>query len=481
MNRDGRLIATLGAVVLTAAVLQTSIVPVLNLVAGQLHTSSAAVGWVVTANLLGAAAATPLIGRLADLFNKKWVLLGALGLILAGSLLGALTYSLPLLLLGRVMQGMSFALYPVAVSILRDEVPAERLVRSMATISAMLGVGGAFGLVVTGLLMPAGASYHRVFWLNTAAALVVTVAAAVVVPSRPHRVHARVDWIGALGLAAGLSGVMLAISQGAAWGWTSTRTATAAAVGGAILAAWWWRSKRAAEPLVSTEMLARRPVLLANSATFLVGMGLYFSFLGMTDFVEAPRGAGYGFGASILQASLLFLMPGALSAAVTTLIGGRCIERFGARAVVAGGGVAGLVGFLMLAGWHSARWEVIAAGVLTNAYISLAYGALPVLIVSEVDNRETGIATSLNGSFRKIGGAAAAALVGALLTSRGGGLPAEGGFTAVFVLGAATAAGSILLVWLGRERSAALAPPLPFRRRSPGGTTTLAAFGLRAT
>ncbi|HRD11725.1 MAG TPA: MFS transporter, partial [Mycobacterium sp.] len=195
MNRDSRLIATLGAVVLTAAVLQTSIVPVLDLVSAQLHISAAAAGWVVTANLLAAAAATPLIGRLADLFNKRSVLLGALALIVAGSMLAALTSSLPLLIVGRVMQGMSFALYPVAVSILRDELPAERLIRSMAAISAMLGVGGAFGLVVTGFLMPAGASYHRVFWLSTAAAIVVTAAAVVVVPSRPHRVHSRVDWL----------------------------------------------------------------------------------------------------------------------------------------------------------------------------------------------------------------------------------------------------------------------------------------------
>ena len=466
MNRDSRLIATLGAVVLTAAVLQTSIVPVLDLVSAQLHISAAAAGWVVTANLLAAAAATPLIGRLADLFNKKSVLLGALALIVAGSMLAALTSSLPLLIVGRVMQGMSFALYPVAVSILRDELPAERLIRSMAAISAMLGVGGAFGLVVTGFLMPAGASYHRVFWLSTAAAIVVTAAAVVVVPSRPHRVHSRVDWLGALALAAGLCGLMLAVSQGAAWGWTSPRTASAAALGSAVLLVWWSRSKRVAQPLVSTAMLTRRPILLANAATFLVGMGLYFSFLGMTDFVEAPRGAGYGFDATILQASLLFLMPGALSAAATTLIGGRCIERFGARAVVAGGGLVGVVGFLMLAGWHDTRWEVVVAGVLTNAYISLAYGALPALIVSEVDNGETGVATSLNGMFRKVGGAAAAALVGALLTPRSGGLAAESGFTAVFVLGAATAAGSILLVWLGRERPAAprLAPAIPLRR-----------------
>ena len=252
---DSRLVITLGGVVLTVAVLQTSIVPVLDVVAGQLHTSPVAVSWAVTANLLAAAAATPLIGRLADLFNKKRVLLAALGLILVGSLLGAVTSSLPLLILGRVMQGMSFSLYPIAVSILRDELPAERLVRSMAMLSAMLGFGGAFGLVVTGFLMPSGASYHRVFWLNTVAAIAVAVAAAVVVPNRPNRVSARIDWAGALGLAAGLCSLMLAVTQGSTWGWTSIRTTGAAATGVAILTLWWRRSRRVAQPLVSTEML----------------------------------------------------------------------------------------------------------------------------------------------------------------------------------------------------------------------------------
>lgn len=451
---------------LVVAVLQTSIVPVLSTVARQLHASPVAVSWAVTANLLAAAAATPLIGRLADLFTKKWVLLGTLGLILTGSLLAAATASLPLLIAGRVMQGMSFALYPVAVSILREEVPAERLIRSIAMLSAMLGFGGAMGVVVTGFLMPAGAAYQRVFWFNAAVAVAATVAAAVAVPRRTGRGSARIDWMGAAGLAAGLCTVMLAITQGSTWGWTSGRTAGAGVAGVAILTLWWIGSKRAEQPLVSTEMLLRRPVLLANSATFLVGMGLYFSFLGMTDFVETPWASGYGFGASIMAASVQFLLPGALAAAVTALVSGRCIERFGARAVVAGGGAAGVVGFLLLAGAHSSKWEVIVAGLLTNAYISLAYGALPALIVGEVAPGETGVATSLNGIFRKVGGAAATAMVAALLTPSSTGFAPESGFTAVFILGAATAAGAVLLVGLGRLR--APAQPSHVLRPLPG-------------
>lgn len=445
VGRPGLLVATLSMVVLTVSVLQTSVVPVLDMIGRQLEASTDAVSWVVTANLLAAAAATPLIGRLVDLRNKKRVLLSVLALVLAGSLLAAITTSVPLLLLARSLQGTAFALYPVAVSILRDEVPADRLVRSIAVLSAMLGVGGSVGLVVTGLLMTPDASYHRVFWLCTVFTAVVALVAAAVVPSRRRYERASVDWLGGISLAVGLSALLLTITQGHDWGWLSPATAVTGVSGVAVLSAWWFQSNHTAHPLVSTAMLRRGPVLLANAATVLVGMGLYFSFLGRTGFVEAPAADGYGFGASVLDASVEFLLPGAVAAAVTALISGRCIERFGARAVITVGAGTGVAGFTLLIGWHSQPWQIIVAGLLTSAYTSLAYGALPILILQDVGEDETGIATSLNAIVRMVGSSLAAAMVGVLLTPAADGHAPESGFIAIFALGAVTALGAILL------------------------------------
>jgi predicted MFS family arabinose efflux permease len=300
--------------------------------------------------------------------------------------------------------------------------------------------------VVTGLLMPAGASYHRVFWLCAAFTAAVIVLGAAAIPSRRRRDRASVDWLGGISLAVGLSALLLTITQGHDWGWLSAATLGTALAGIAALSGWWLWSRRSAHPLVSTTMLQRRPVLIANAATLLVGMGLYLSFLGLTDFVEAPAGSGYGFGATVLDASLEFLLPGALAAAVTALISGRFIERFGARRVITVGAAAGFTGFTILIGWHSAPWQVIIAGLLTNAYISLAYGALPVLIIQDVNADETGIATSLNAIARMVGAAVAAAVVGVLLTPGVDGHPSESGFVNIFALGAATALGAILLI-----------------------------------
>ena len=455
MTKDTRLTAALGFAVLAVAVLQTGVVPILSSISSQLQVSTAAVSWVVTANLLAAAASAPLIGRLADLFNKKSVLLGTLVLVLAGSVLGATMTSLPLLVLGRFLQGTSFALYPIAVSILRKELPGDRLIRAIAVLSAMLGLGGAVGLVGTGLLMPAGAGYQRIFLLHAVLVVSVVAAVAAMVPSRPQRHTARVDWVGAAGLALGLSSLLLAISQGSIWGWTSPRTVLAAAAGISILMMWQSWNRRSDSPLVATGMLKHRPVLLANSAGFLTGMGSYLSVMGLSHFAGVPVSNGFGFGASVQGVSLQFLLPGAVMGTVTAVVAGRAIERFGARAVVAAGGVAGVTGFAMLAMFNTERWQLIVAGLLTSAYISLSYGALPALIVGEVEPGETAVATGLNGTFSKIAGASAAAMVGSFLTPAGGAAhPGLGGFTAVFLAGVLTAAGVVGLAWLGRAREA---------------------------
>jgi MFS family permease len=454
-TRPRLLVAALSLVALTVAILQTAVVPILGIIAHQLNASSVAVSWAVTANLLAAAASTPLIGRLADLHNKKHVLLGVLVIVLIGSILAATTTSLALLIFARVLQGVSYALYPICVAILRDELPEGQVVGALAVLSGTLGFGGGAGLVVTGLLMDGVAGYHRVFWLATGFVVVVIAAAVAAIPSRSGGTEGTIDWLGAAGLAAGLSAVLLTITQGNSWGWSAPATIASAAFGVIVLIAWWAWERRRTHPLVSTTMLTRRPVLLTNLATIFVGMGLYFGFLGLTQFVQIDRAAaGYGFSASVLHASVVYLLPGALTGFVTATLSGRFIDRLGARPVLVTGALTGVVGFLWLALAHSQPWQVIAAGIWTNAYISLAYGALPALVVSEVDGGETGVATGVNAIARTVGSAIAAAVVAVLLgrPMAATGLPPEHAFVTIFVAGAVTAGLAMVLIAVSRGR-----------------------------
>ena len=456
LRRPRALIAGLSVVVLTVAVLQTAVVPVLGVIADQLNASTVAVSWAVTANLLAAAAATPLVGRLADLHSKRRVLLIVLAVVLVGSVLAATTSSLALLIVARILQAASFALYPVGIAILREELAEDRMVSAMSVLSGTLGFGGGTGLVVVGLLMNHGANYHRVFWLTTAFTVLVIAVVVLVVPVRPRSTTGTIDWLGAAGLAAGLSAILLAITQGHSWGWTSPRTVASVAGGVVVLVGWWLWERRAKQPLVSTRMLTRRPIMLTNLATIFVGMGLYFAFLGLTLFVQIPpEAAGYGFGATVLEASVVYLLPGALTGFLVALISGRFIDRFGARPVLVAAAAAGITGFLLIALAHSAPWQVIVASILANAYISLGYGALPALVVSEVAPGETGVATSMNAIARTVGSSTAAALVAVVLgrSVAGTSVPMESSFTAIFLGGALTAALAMVLIAVSRVRA----------------------------
>ena len=154
----------------------------------------------------------------------------------------------------------------------------------------------------------------------------------------------------------------------------------------------------------------------------------------------------------MLFASVVFLMPGALAGFLTALVSGRYIDRFGARPVLVVGIAIGIVGFALLALAHSAPWQIIGAGLLINIYISLAYGALPSLVVREVDIGETGVATSMNAIARTVGASMAAAIVAVLLSRNGTGLPPESSYTIIFGLGAVTGLIALVLIAVSQPR-----------------------------
>ena len=183
-----------------------------------------------------------------------------------------------------------------------------------------------------------------------------------------------------------------------------------------MLIGWWMWERRANQPLVSTRMLTRRTMLFTNLATDLRRHGPVLR-VPRPHAVRPnpPRDSRLRVRATVLQASVVYLLPGALTGFVIALVSGRFIDRFGARPVLMIAAFAGIVGFLFVAFVHSSPWQVIAASILANAYISLGYGALPALVVSEVEAGETGVATSMNAIARTVGSSTAAALVAVVL------------------------------------------------------------------
>jgi MFS family permease len=451
-------------VVLLVSALQTLVVPVVADIQADLDVSTSVASWVVTANLLAAAVLTPMLGRLGDLYGRRTVMLGVLTAVLLGSVLAATTSSLPLLLIGRVAQAASFGLFPLAIGVLREELPPHRLTGAMALVSGMLSVGAGFGLVITGLLMRQGGDYHRLFWLATALT-VIGLIGAWLLPARPGAATGTLDWTGAALLGLGLVLLLLPLAEGNSWGWGSARVLGLLAGAVVVLTLFVLFERRVTHPLVSTRMLSHRPIVVANAAGLFLGFSMFAVFLAVSALVQTPSEvAGYGFGASVLATSMIYLLPGTASGVVTAPLGGRLVARFGAKATLVIAAVLAGAGFAWLAVLHAATWQVILGALAVNTAVTFGYAALPALLIAHVEPAETGIANSVNSIARSVGMSLGTAFVVTMMTRNPipGPLPLphESQFVAVFVAGAALAAIAAATVgWLlPRARQPKLTP-----------------------
>jgi Major Facilitator Superfamily len=165
----------------------------------------------------------------------------------------------------RVIQGAGGAIFPLSFSIIRDEFPAERVPVGIAMISAILGIGGGLGIVLAGPIVQ-HLSYHWLFWLPLIAVVAAAVGTQLFVPESPVRSPGRIDWTGAALLAGWLVALLLPISEGETWGWTSTRTLGLFAIAAVLAAVWVWVESRTAAALVDMGMMRMRAVWTTNLA-----------------------------------------------------------------------------------------------------------------------------------------------------------------------------------------------------------------------
>ncbi|WP_092556782.1 MFS transporter [Actinoplanes derwentensis] len=430
------------------SMIQSIPVPVLPQIAQQLGVDATTAGWVTTATLLAASACTPLLGRLGHVYGIKPVFIAALVITLIGSVITATVHDIGWLIAGRILQGASMGLFPLSISLLRHELPADRLTGSMAVVASTLGVGGGVALVAAGLLAQGDGDYRRAFGVSVLVSLI-ALALACTLPRRAGG-GGRVDWLGAAVLSAGLISLLLPISQGHSWGWTSPRVLGLFAVAAAILAGFIILERRSAAPLVSVELLRHRPVLITNLAAMAVGFAMFAGQLATSYLVQIPREtAGFGFSASVLETSIVFLLPGAAVSIVAGPLAGRLVNRIGPRLVLVAACVTAALSSLSLALAHDGKAEVIIAFVLLSCGIAMAYAAMPALLISHVDPHDTSIANSINSIMRTIGGTIGSALVITILA-----VPTQAAFRISYVMSAIVyAVGAALVLIFIRSAS----------------------------
>jgi MFS family permease len=447
--------ALLAVAAIGYALLQSLVAPALPDIQHALHTSVSGVSWVLTAYLLSASIATPLIGRLGDMYGKERLLVVILVLLCGATVISAVATTLPVMLVGRVAQGAAGGIFPLAFGIIRDEFPRERVAGAVGVMSALAGVGGGIGLALAGPIVD-HLSYHYLFWLPLIPLVLATVAIHLYVPESPVRVPGRVNWTGAALMAVGLAAVLVGVSEAPTWHWLSARTLVLFGVGVVVLALWVWSEARSGHALVDMRMMRIRGVWTTNSVALLLGFGMYASFVLLPEYVETPSRAGYGFGASVTGAGL-FLVPSTIAMLLAGSQTGRLERRFGSKPPLLAGAAATGSSYVFMALARGEPWEVYVAAVLLGTGIGLAFAAMVNLIIENVGPAETGIATGMNAVTRTVGGAFGGAAVASILaaSARSGGFPSAHGFTVAFAAcGIALAFGVLVGLAIPQRRPA---------------------------
>ncbi|GAA1919451.1 MFS transporter [Nocardioides hwasunensis] len=460
-RRAGPVVLVLALCGTSVSLMQTLVVPLLPDFPRLLDTSSDNASWLVTVTLLTAAVATPILSRLADMFGKRLMILVSLGMLLLGSLLGAFSETLPVLIVARALQGFAPALIPIGIATMRDELPPERIGSAVALMSTTLGIGGAVGLPLAGVMYE-NFGWQSVFWGSVAMSVLLIALVLAVVPESSVRTPGRFDWGGAILLSGALTTLLLGISKGGYWGWTSQATLASLLAAVLLFALWVPWELRTGQPLVDLRTSTRRPVLLTNVASLLAGFAMFSNLLVAVQQLQLPTESGVGFGLDVTRAGLVMLPGGALMVLVSPF-SASITRRFGARTtLVAGLTITGL-GYVVRVLLDATIFQLALGVAVVSVGIAVAFAAMPVLIMRSVPISETAAANGLNSVVRAIGTSLCSATVAAILTAGVGssGFPTESAVHATSWLAAVGAfAGAAVALLIPTRVAPALATPV---------------------
>lgn len=453
------------------ALQQTMIVPALPALQRDLHTTTTWATWLLTGFLLVSSVATPILGKLGDQYGKERLLLISLSIFLVGCVGAIFAWNIWSLIVWRAIQGTGAAVFPLSFSIINDEFPEEKVGTGVGIVSAVFAVGGGLGLVLSGLIV----DHLSWRWLFIVGSVGVAIAIALVyrfVPESPIKTESRVDYVGAGLLSLGLVSLLLALTEGENWGWTSGRVLGLFAAAAAVLLGWGFAELRVRDPMIDMRMLAQRPVLFANLTGLIAGFGMFGSFILIPNFVEMPRGlppslahlVHYGFGASSTKTGL-YLLPGALTGFVSGPLAGILGRRYGPKLPLVLGMVLGAAGLVILAEWHAHPWQIVVGMLVLGGGLPFTFAAMANIIVASVRRSETGVATGMNTVMRTVGGVIGGQVGAAILTADRIGdtsIPSEAAFSTAFWIGAvAIAVAALFALFVTPLRRRPQPQPLP--------------------
>ncbi len=435
-NRPVNLPVVFGVVLIGAlaySLLMSMVFPALSTLAVSLHTSTDTASWILTAYLLAAAVATPIVGRIGDLYGKERMLIVSFALLTLGTAIDGLSNSIGLTIAGRVLQGLGAGVVPLSFGLIRDVFPPKRVGGAVGFTAALMSIGAGIGMVVAGPIVTY-LGFHWLFWIPMIMTSTAMAALIFLIPRRTGSRDGTVNVLAALLLSLWLLCLLVGVTEGPAWGWGSLRVVGLFVASAVLFVGWIAYESRSASPLIDMKMMRERTVFTTNTVALFFGVTMYACAVAIPEFLEVPLISGYGFGASVLRAGIFFA-PQAFFMFVVSMGAGRIARTIGSKNAVVIGSVFSALGYFALAFFHSAAWQIYLENAVLGIGMGFAFSAIAFLIVESVDPSQTAVASGMNVNIRTIGGALGSAIVASIVTSdlSANGIPRESAFVASFL------------------------------------------------
>jgi len=422
-----RAMLLLAGLVIVVLYIEAMLTPSLPSIAAQFNVSEAQVSLVLAVYLVSGCALAPIIGKLGDIYGKKRVLVYVLIIYAASVSVTGFSPNFAFLVAARTVQGIGLGIFPLAMTLVREEFPRELVPRSQGLLSGMFGVGLAISLPL-GAFISNGYGWQVTYHTAIPFVVLLTVLSAIVLrESRYRRPQAKVDYIGATGLGCSLALIVLGLSLAPSWGWAAVGTWTLMGLGISILIPVGLYERWATEPILNYRMLKERNLMVTNLVVTLTGLGYFLALQAMTFRFQSPPGSGFSY--SIFSTGVA-LVPFAIAQLIFAPLAGHFVSRTGIRPMVFLGSTIGCIGFV-LAALSNSPASLMVSEFVASAGLAIAIASIINLMVLTVEPKDLSLATALNTVFRLVGSSVGAPIAGTIMTT--------------YAISVATPGGSILV------------------------------------
>lgn len=434
--RPAAVLAVLAVSVCGYSLAATQLLPALPVLQTHFHSSASATAWVFTAYTLVAAPATPLAGRMGDMYGRRRMLITVLAVFSCASVASAFAQNLPELIAARAVQGLGGAILPLSFGIVRDALPTRRVPVGLALVGAMTAIGGSVGLPLGGLIIDR-APVAVLFWTGAAFGFAGLAGAIIGVPRTTLRAPGRLDVGGALILTAALVALLIGVSFAPRWGWGSGRVLALFAFGAVVLPLWWRYESRIAWPLVDTRLLRKRSVTATLLTTLAMGFGLFGTFTLLPRLAQSPVAIG-GLGLSPFLAGALMFPTAFINASVAPVVGVIGRSR-GSRLPLRTGCLVAAGGLALLSALHASPVEIALGCAVLGVGFAGALAAAPNILVNNVGPEQTGAAMAVNTLAQNLGSSIGSQVAVTIVVARSVDGNISPGYTWAFAVAAVAA------------------------------------------